>query len=981
LNALKLHTLYSLCLIAIASTTYGQSIIVTGTVTDAEDGGELIGANVILAEPGTSRPVTGAVTDFDGKYTLERVAPGTYDLVVRFVGFAEARNSVTLAEGDPYRYDFSLAYDNLSLNTVVITASRQEEKVLDAPASMSVLSARDVEDQPTISTAATMRNVTALDMSQTGADRFEIVLRGFNNAFSGGTYSLVDYRQGAVASLGVNAWLMMPISNIDTERIEIVRGAGSALYGPGVDAGVIHIVTKNPFTSPGTTVALFGGERSSLGTNVRHAGVVGNKLGYKIAGAYSKVNDWEMDVQDPIDFKELDGNGDDIVAYDGAQQYYRLTNGGESVETISPSEAPDAAFDIPRNYDTFKWNLNGMLEYRVSAITSLIVNAGHMSSTSPILTGVGTAQADGFGYSYGQVRLRSGGFFAQAYVNQNNMGNSFIYGSGAPLIDNSRLISSQAQYDLSFLQDRERIIFGVDFEQTTPDTDGTIYGRNEDNDTITELGAYVQSVTRISRKLDLTLAGRLDKSNIYDKVQISPRAALVFKPTNAHSFRATYNRAFSSPGNTTLFLDLVAGQSPVLPPDFIINVRGRGSRDGFTFRRDAALQEFARSDLIATSNLPFEGGEPVNGFTYDWNSDVPVGMDLDFIYGLVYSGLSQLTLEEVEDALGVTIPPALFPILVDQLSPENTVVEGWIDGVLAKPAIEGGAKIVSDATNIIPLERALTETFEVGYKGILGNRLLVAVDAYRSNRKNFAGPLLFESPVVLVPTLSDDLAAALAVGIADNVSLSGLLAALQAANPDRDFSAAGVAGAITSLAADQLPGPSDPVAIVQAAENLDGPLGPELMLSYRNFGDIDFWGVDISTQFIINDRAQAFANYSYVSDNFFDEVELDSPGNQLALNAPRHKIKAGLKYSKPFGPLANISGRYIDEFPVLSGPYVGMVPSYFLLDVGAGYDLGKQAPGLRIDLLIQNVLNNKHREFVGAPLLGRFTTLRATYSL
>ncbi|MFV1980865.1 MAG: hypothetical protein ACC655_06905, partial [Rhodothermia bacterium] len=75
MKALKLHTLYSLCLIAIASTTYGQSIIVTGTVTDAEDGGELIGANVILAEPGTSRPVTGAVTDFDGKYTLERVAP------------------------------------------------------------------------------------------------------------------------------------------------------------------------------------------------------------------------------------------------------------------------------------------------------------------------------------------------------------------------------------------------------------------------------------------------------------------------------------------------------------------------------------------------------------------------------------------------------------------------------------------------------------------------------------------------------------------------------------------------------------------------------------------------------------------------------------------------------------------------------------------------------------------------------------------
>ena len=78
--------------------------------------------------------------------------------------------------------------------------------------------------------------------------------------------------------------------------------------------------------------------------------------------------------------------------------------------------------------------------------------------------------------------------------------------------------------------------------------------------------------------------------------------------------------------------------------------------------------------------------------------------------------------------------------------------------------------------------------------------------------------------------------------------------------------------------------------------------------------------------------------------------------------------------------MANFSARYIDEFPVLSGPYVGIVPSYFLLDVGGGYDFGKSLPGFRVDLLIQNVLNNKHREFVGAPMLGRFTTLRAIYS-
>ena len=974
--------LFVFLLLGSASTVEAQSrASVNGSVTDQQTGETLIGANVILAETGTSAPVVGAVTGFDGMFQFETVEPGTFDLVVRFVGYEEARQPVDISAGESYAFEIALRSSDISLNTVVVTASRQEEKVLDAPASMSVLSAREVEEQATPSMVSSMRNVTGLDMSQTGADRYEIVLRGFNNAFSGATFSLVDYRQGAVASLGVNAWIMMPISNIDTDRIEIVRGAGSALYGAGVDAGVIHIVTKDPFSSPGTTVSLYGGERSLLGANFRHAGVVNEKLGYKIAGVYSQVNDWEMDVLDPIDFVELDGNGDELVAYEGSDTYYELSADGETVRAVSASEIPDATFDIPRDYDTWKANVNGMIEYRFSTLTSLVVNAGFMTTKSPILTGIGTAQADGFGYTYGQVRLRSGRFFAQGYINTNDGGDSFVYGTGTPLVDKSRLISGQAQYDVSLLQDRERIIFGVDFEQTTPDTEGTIYGRNEDDDTITEFGAYAQSLTRISPKFDLTLAGRLDYTNIYDEVQFSPRAALVYKPSPAHSFRATYNQAFSSPGNNSLFLDIVAGQNPVAPPDFVILARGRGAVDGYRFLRDPSNQQYVSSDLVATSNLPYLDlpTNPETGFSFNWNTDVPVGMDLSPIYGLVFAGLSQLTLEEVEEALGVQIPPALFPILQDQLSPEKTVVQGWVDGVLAKPSTEGGVSFVTDATDIEPLKQSRTQTIEIGYKGIVADRFLFAVDAYRSEKRDFSGPLIFETPVVLVPTLTEELTTALAAGISDNTQLSGLLLALQAANPDNDFSPEGVAAAIAGLAADQLPGPADPVAIVQAEENMDGPLGPELMLSYRNFGNIDFWGVDVAAQFMINDKATAFANYSYVSDNFWDEEEVGSPGNELALNAPQHKIKAGLDYSEQFGPSASISGRYIDAFPVLSGPYVGRVPSYFLLDVGAGYDLGKVAPGFRVDLLVQNVLDNRHREFVGSPQLGRFTTIRATY--
>jgi iron complex outermembrane receptor protein len=67
-----------------------------------------------------------------------------------------------------------------------------------------------------------------------------------------------------------------------------------------------------------------------------------------------------------------------------------------------------------------------------------------------------------------------------------------------------------------------------------------------------------------------------------------------------------------------------------------------------------------------------------------------------------------------------------------------------------------------------------------------------------------------------------------------------------------------------------------------------------------------------------------------------------------------------------------------DNFTI---PDVGGLDNYFLLDLSAGYDLNAFSPGLRIDVTLQNVLNNKHREFIGAPELGRLALARLTYTL
>src|SRR5690606_32716315 len=119
------------------------------------------------------------------------------------------------------------------------------EKVLDAPASISVIDTEEIEREISTNPAEVLRNTPAVDVAQTGLDRRAIVLRGFNSEFSGAVYTMTDYRPAAVPALAVNVYSLMPIPSLDLDRFEVVRGAGSALYGAGVDASVIHFLTKD----------------------------------------------------------------------------------------------------------------------------------------------------------------------------------------------------------------------------------------------------------------------------------------------------------------------------------------------------------------------------------------------------------------------------------------------------------------------------------------------------------------------------------------------------------------------------------------------------------------------------------------------------------------------------------------------------------------------------------------------------------------
>jgi len=951
------------------------SATLTGTVLDAQDRSTLVGANVSLRETTSPDVVDGTATGPDGTFRLTDLPPGSYVLEVRFVGYRSQQRTLTLEAGESRDVTVELPLSTASLETVVVSASRRQEKVLDAPASISVFQPEEILREVNTSSVDAIRSAPGVDMAQTGIDRREVVLRGFNEAFSGATYVLTDYRESAVPSLSVNLHAIMPNMSVDVERIEVVRGPGSALYGPGVDSGVIHYFTKDPFQHPGTTVSVSGGTREYFAGQFRTAGVLSDKVGYKVTGQYARANEWELDPSDPQDAAEI---GRYRIYDDPSDPELE----GRNFVTQDLDDDGNAEAQLRREDLYQKFNVNGLLQYKPGDETTISLNGGYAELKGVVQSGIGTLQADGFGYAYGQLRLQSGGLFAQVYLNANDSGNdTYVYGTGNQVIDKGVQWNGQLQYDFGIPQASTQVIAGADADLTVPRTEGLILGRNEDDDQIQEYGAYAQTTTDLSEQFELTLAGRFDYNNVVETLQFSPRAALVFKATPQNTLRASYNRSFSSPGTNSLFLDLPAVRQS-LPGGNSLVFQGLGAADGYSF-----------GDYFDNGTVRFS--LPVPGF---FKQDFSIGA---LPYFPMHAAVANQAVVQTPD--GPRFNDQVSGLLSQQgLSSQQQAVLAQLFGYLAQnPAPLSGATVNESATqlgvpnigeegfspvdapvNIPPLDQTTTQTFEVGYKGILADRVIINIDGYYEQKQDFIGPLVIESPLAYLQQSGLTQQGALALGqVFATTSDPTIQNLIQNSGLTRE-QVAGLFGTITGRGLD-----STPTAVVQPDSDVlpGGGAANEVgaFLSYRNFGQVRYWGIDASVQVDVSDQLDAFANVSIVSDDFFDNEELDEEGTSLslALNAPTFKVKSGFNYAfEGTGLSFGASGTYVEGFPVETGPYVGDVESYFLLDARLGYNV-ESIPGLSANLTVKNVLNNEHREFVGAPELGRFFMTRLTYTI
>jgi iron complex outermembrane receptor protein len=995
-----------------------QAATLNVTVTDARTDNRL--NNVSITVTHEDGVVTQGVSSATGALEILDLATGVYTITASSPGYTEAvMTDVALADDETKLVELALSSEVIQLEKVSVTASRRREKVLEAPASVALIGDSEIKDRVAPSVTEHLKSVRAVDVVTAGLGASYVVVRGFNNVFSGSLLSLVDNRIASVPSLRVNSYSFIPTTSEDIEQIEVVSGPGSALYGPNSANGVMHILTRSPFNSQGTTISISGGERSILMGSLRHAGVVNETLGYKLSVNGFRGDDWE----DGRSKEDLEGPGEPI-------------------------------------FDTYRAGGEARVDYKPNDDLMAIFAFGGTQTTGTELTGLGAGQAKNWRYMYGQTRFIYKDLFAQFFVNSSDAADTYTLRDGLPVVDKSDLYVGQIQHGYS-LGERQRFTYGLDMLLTRPDTEGTINGRNEDNDNINEIGAYLQSETQLTSQLKLILAGRGDNHNHLNDVVLSPRASLAFQPNDDHNLRLTYNRAFSTPGTSNLFLDRLAvpdayglgsNFEPILgySPHIDIRAQGPGSDTGLTFKRDAAGRPLFRSPFSPVAELPAEAHLPLDdpiATNLMWGigrGAVIAGVQPVFEAAVkqtiqqtftpqalpqVIAGLPPETLQGVAAQAIATLPPqvlqglppefapllqpgalaAIPPEQLQQIVPQvlqvlpPEVVQGLAASLAASTEeeiligfanlipeqIDGVKNVlrtlnpetgefadVEDVNDVDPLKPTITQTYEVGYKGILMNKLAFSADVYHTRIRDFIGPLVVETPNVFLDaeTLSAFLGQHFTAALSDpqNATLNQALLAFD----DPAQGGNGNGSAVDELTKLFVAGTENngPAFIPFGTVTPDQAADPNaVMLTYRNYGDISLNGLDCSLTYYLNPSLSIGGNYSFVSKDLF-ENEL----NDIALNAPKNKFGVNVQYiNANLGMGAGVRMNYVAGFPVNSGVYIGEVESYSTIDLNVGYDI-PFGPSPRLSLTVQNLLNTMYQPFIGTPEIGRLSLVRLT---
>lgn len=223
--------------------------------------------------------------------------------------------------GDPASAGATSGFEGDAYERVVVTASRYGQDPLDSPSTISILTADDVRLSGATDITDLLRRVVGVDVMSMAAGQPEISIRGFNRELNNKVLVLIDGRSVYWDFIGTTQWDSFPIVLEEIERIEVIRGPGSAVYGANAVTGVVNIITKTPGETAETIASLSVGSPGYLRGAAMTSGRSGEtayrlSAGYRQHGRWAKIRDVD-DGSALVPFLENQDRGSESVRAHG----------------------------------------------------------------------------------------------------------------------------------------------------------------------------------------------------------------------------------------------------------------------------------------------------------------------------------------------------------------------------------------------------------------------------------------------------------------------------------------------------------------------------------------------------------------------------------------------------------------------------------------------------------------------------------------
>jgi len=932
-------------LVGSVSFTYAQSTSVSGTVTDAAYSDPLAGVNIVV-----KGKVIGTISDPDGNYQLKVDMAPPFTLQFSFIGFETQDVEVTQ---DGMTIDVALEEASLLGQEVVVSASRVEESILESPVSIEKMDIRAIRESASPSFYDAIKSLKGIDVSTQSMTFSSINPRGFGANGNTRTVQLIDGIDNQAPGLNFPVGNIVGINELDLESVEILPGAASALYGPNAIQGIILMNSKSPFEYQGLSATAKVGvnhvdeedDDMSVYNNyaLRYAKAFNNKFAFKVTASYLRANDFRgVDYRDQgndiversADFDPTQaGYRDGLRTYDGVNIYGEpVVNLGDVADlVIARGSAPGASPEdmalaaqvaatrslypngesgnfTPQGFTesefvdntTESLKLGGALHYRLNDELELS-GQYNIGFGSTVYTANDRFVLDDFSIWTGKLELKGSNFFVRAYTTQEDAGDSYAANTLASLINVETYVP---QYFEQFAGARAA---GQNVEQSHA------FARANAQRAAVGSATYNEAFDRL-RSTPISEGGAqfLDETSLYHaEGMYNFRDKIDFAEVIVGANFRRYN--LNSGGTLFALENIDTGD------EFDINEFG-----GYVQMKKSVADE--RLDLTGSirfdKNENFEGQlSPRLSAVYNLGSDRNHNIRASFQRGFrIPTTQDQFINLDVVTRRLVGSNEAL----VDQFNFRTNAVY-TLESVQAAQNNSGDVNLLEQWTDF-DFETEKVSSYEIGYKSLIGNKLLIDAYYYYSQYTDFI------AEVDLIQT-------------AEGNTSSGQTPLYE--------------------------GPADPQGIADGTANT-----ARYGFDVNADGTVNAQGIGVGLEYSINKGYTIGGNASY--NELLDQEDLLAQGFRASYNTPEWKFNlkfANRKVTENLG--FSINYRWQDAFIWESSFGEGVIPAFGTLDAQVSYKLSNLKSIVKIGG--SNILNERYTTSFGNPRLGAIYYVSLTF--